>query len=200
VGLRTALAPVGFEVVGEAADAAALVEAVEQHGPNACVLAADLPGGGLDATRRIAERRPDTAVVVLGTAADDLSAAIAAGASGYLPRSSAPERLPEALNAALDGYVSLPLGLLASAVGGAADGSGPTVVLPGAAPVRLTRRERQVLNGLVQEKSTATIATELGISQVTVRRYAAEILRKAGVRDRAALRALWQQHDGNQPA
>jgi len=193
-GVRAAVEPYGFQVVAEAGDAAGAVEAVERTRPNLCLLAVDLPGGGLDATRRIAEKLPETAVVVLGSpSSEDLTDAVEAGASGYLPRTTAPERLPDALNAALDGYVSLPLRLLTRIVERGERATTRAVALPGMPAVRLTPREQQVLEGMLQDEPNAEIAERLGISPVTVRRYASDVIRKTGVKDRAALRALWQQ-------
>jgi DNA-binding NarL/FixJ family response regulator len=195
-GVRAAVEPYGFQVVAEAGDAAAAVEAAERTRPNLCLLAVDLPGGGLDATRRITEKLPETAVVVLGSpSSEDLTDAVEAGASGYLPRTTAPERLPDALNAALDGYVSLPLRLLTRIVERGERGSTRAVALPGMPAVRLTPREQQVLEGMLQDESNVEIAERLGISPVTVRRYASDVIRKTGVKDRAALRALWQQRE-----
>jgi DNA-binding NarL/FixJ family response regulator len=197
-GVRAAVEPYGFDVVAEAGDAAEAVAVARRERPRLCVVAADLPGGGIDAVRRIAGALPGTAVVVLGDASssDDLVAAVEAGAVGFLPRLAAPARLPDALNSALDGYVSVPVHMLAEAVRDAS-ASAVTAAMPGVPGVRLTRREQQVLRGLMVQTPTAEIATKLGISPVTVRRYVSEILRKAGVSGRAELRALLGQGNGD---
>jgi DNA-binding NarL/FixJ family response regulator len=121
---------------------------------------------------------------------------VEAGATGFLPRAAAPARLPDVLNSALDGYVSVPVHILAQAVRHGGPGSA-TSALPGVPGVRLTPREQQVLGALLAQASTAEIAERLGISPVTVRRYVSDILRKARVPDRAALRALMRQGDGD---
>ena len=192
-GVRAAVEPYGFVLVAEAGDAAAAVAAAVRERPRLCLLAADLPGGGLDATRTIARKLPGTAIVVLGDGAsdEDLVAAVEAGASGYVSRTAAPARLPDALNAALDEYVSLPLPLLTRVVQRAERSGSGEIALPGMPAVHLTPREQQVLKLLLDGASTAEIAAGLGVSRVTVRRYTSDILHKAGVADRAALRALW---------
>ena len=194
-GVRAAVEPYGFIVVAEAGDAAAAVDAAVQEQPQLCLVAVDLPGGSLDAVRAISKRLPETAIVVLGhgPSDDDLVAAVEAGASGYLSRNAAPSRLPDALNSALDGYVSLPLPLLTRVVQRAESPGGGALALPGMPAVHLTPREQQVLKLLLEDESTASIASALGVSPVTVRRYSSDILRKVGVDDRAALQALWRQ-------
>ena len=190
-GVRSAVEPYGFLVVAEAGDAAAAITAAQAERPRICLLATDLPGGGLDAARSIAEKVPETTIVILGenTSDESLVAAVESGASGYLPRSAAASRLPEALNAALDGYVSLPLPLLTRVVQRTERSRG-SFALPGLPAVRFTPREREVLDALVSGASTAAIAARLDVSPVTVRRYASDILRKAGVSHRDELREL----------
>jgi DNA-binding NarL/FixJ family response regulator len=197
-GVRAAVEPYGFDVVAEAGDAAEAVAVAGRERPQLCIVAADLPGGGIEAVKRIAEALPGTAVVVLGDGAssDDLIAAVEAGATGFLPRAAAPARLPDVLNSALDGYVSVPVHILAQAVRQGGPGTA-TSALPGVPGVRLTPREQQVLGALLAQASTAEIAERLRISPVTVRRYVSDILRKARVPDRAALRALLRQGDGD---
>lgn len=197
-GIQIAVEPHGFEVVAKAGDAASAVAAARRTRPRLCLIATELPGGGLEATRAIAKELPGTALVVLdeGGSEDQLMAAIDAGASGYLPRADALDRLPDALNAALEAYVMLPLSLLNSVIEYAAPPGGGVLAAPGAPPVRLTRREHQVLRALLDGASTAGIAESLGVAPVTVRRYVSDILRKAGVGDRAQLRALWARRNG----
>ena len=198
-GAGAAVEPFGFRVVAEAADAAEALAAAREARPQLCVVAADLPGGGLSATRALAQALPQTKIVVLGGVSTDVDLALAleAGASGYLPRAAAPDRLPSVLNAALDGYVSMPLALLARMVQRGDRGGKPVLALPGRPAVALTRREQQVLEALLDGASTAAIAVRLAVSQVTVRRYVSRVLHKAGVRDRASLRAMWTSADAD---
>ena len=193
-GVRAAVEPQGFTVVGEAGDADAAIAVALEERPRVCIVASDLPGGGLDAARAISQQLPDTVIVVLGktATAEGLSAAVEAGASAYLPRRSAAARLPDVLNSALAGYVSLPLQLVAGIVTRTGRvGGHPT--LAGIPATRFTQRERQVLEGLLSGATTAEIAARLEISSVTVRRYVSQILNKTGVSDRDALIALRRQ-------
>lgn len=192
-GIRAAVEPYGFAVVAEAASAATATAAAKRERPRVCLIAAEIPGGGFEATRSIAKALPGTVLVVLDEAGseDNLVAAIEAGASGYVRRAEAFSRLADALNAALDGYVMLPLPVMTGVVERAAPGGVGVMTVPGSPPIRFTRREHQVLRMLLDGDSTADIAVALGITPVTVRRYVSDILRKADVGDRSQLRALW---------
>jgi DNA-binding NarL/FixJ family response regulator len=192
-GIRETVEPFGFEVVAEAGDAASAVAAARRRRPRLCLIATELPGGGIEATRQIAKRLPGTALVVLDEVGSEgnLMAAIAAGASGYLPRAEALARLPDALNSALDGYVTVPLALMRGVTDRAAPVDTSVLSVPGSPPVRFTRREHQVLYALLDGASTGEIAASLGIAPVTVRRYVSDILKKAGVGDRVQLLAAW---------
>jgi DNA-binding NarL/FixJ family response regulator len=192
-GIRAAVEPYGFAVVAEAGNASTAMAAAKRERPRVCLIAAEIPGGGFEATRSIAKALPGTVLVLLDEAGseDNLVAAIEAGASGYLPRAEALARLPDALNAALDGYVMLPLPVMTGVVERAAPGGVGVLTVPGSPPIRFTRREHQVLRMLLDGDSTADIAVALGIAPVTVRRYISDILRKADVADRSQLHALW---------
>ncbi len=100
----------GFRVLAEAADATGAVEAVLRERPDACLLDVRMPGGGIEAAVRLAELAPDTAVVMLtvSASAEDLLAALRAGARGYLPKDMSPDRLPAALRGVLRGEAALP--------------------------------------------------------------------------------------------
>ncbi len=108
--IRDALEEHGFLVVAEAADASEAVAAALRHRPEVCLLDVDMPGGGVSAAGRIRTRLPDTKVAMLsGSGRDDeLFAAIRAGADGYLPKSTTPDRLGIALTALLHGEAALP--------------------------------------------------------------------------------------------
>jgi DNA-binding NarL/FixJ family response regulator len=182
----------GFEVVAEAGEQEAAVEAAVEHEPDLALVSTELPGGGLDAARAITQRVPATKVLVLSSHPDgqQLLASVLAGAAGYLSTEISPERLPEALKGVLRGEVALPRRytqhLLDELRGRAAD---RTVVAAHGNAV-LTDREWEVLRLLRDGASTATMANRLGISEVTVRRHVSSLLGKLGVDDRAGAAEL----------
>jgi DNA-binding NarL/FixJ family response regulator len=190
VGLRVALE--AFEVVGEAADAEAAVAAALELEPDAVIVAAALPGGGIAAARRISERLPAVRLVVLSDrlSGQELLEAVLAGASGYLDRGVSQERLPTALHGVLAGEVALPRSHTQHLLEELRGRSLQREVVDARASAALTDREWEVLRLLADGESTADIARRLGISAVTVRRHTSSVLGKLDLRDRASAAAL----------
>lgn len=165
-------------VVGEASDGDEAVRMATELRPAVVVMDAAMPGtSGLVATRRILERRPDTAVLMLSMHAEAtlVSQAMAAGARGYI------------LKTALDLD-------LASAVKRVA--AGETVLDPSvsrAAGLRgerhhgLSPRELEVLHLICQGHSNRAIAEQLDLSVNTVSVHRANIMSRLGVHKTAEL-------------
>jgi NarL family two-component system response regulator LiaR len=190
-GVRAAIEPLGFAVAAEAADARGAVEGARSARPDVCLLALDLPGDCLEAVRAILDDAPGARVVVLADDDDDarLVPALAAGATGYTVRAGAVERLPEVLSAAVGGYAHVVAGVL-TRLAEQAQRERRSELWRTQPRAPLSPRERQVLEALREGASTLEIATRLGLSAVTVRRYVSGVVRKAGVPDRDALRAM----------
>jgi DNA-binding NarL/FixJ family response regulator len=193
-GVRLSLEGRGFVVCGEADTASGAGEAARRERPDVCLIEADLPGGGIAAAERVLTSVPDTVVVMLSATADDdkLLAAVRAGARGYLLKDMDPERLPNALRGVLDGEAALPRALMGRVLDELrAIEHGRHAGELARLGVKLTRREREVLEQLDRGLSTAEIGELLSISAVTVRRHVSEILRKLSASDReAALRLV----------
>ena len=192
VGLRAALVADGFEVVAEADVAEAAVAAAARLDPDGAMVAASLPGGGIEAARQIAAANPRMRLVIVSDdpSGEELLEAVLAGASGYLGRDVSQQRLPTALRAVLAGEVALPrrhTQYLLEALRGR-DVRRAAVSARAGSPI--TNREWEVLQLLADGASTAEIAHRLRISAVTVRRHTSSIKRKLGVADRASLAAV----------
>ena len=185
-GVRLSLEDTGrFEVVAEAANAAAAVAAATEHRPDVALLDIHMPGNGIAAAQSIAASSPETAVVMLTVSRDDadLFAALRAGARGYLLKDIDPARLAPALDGVLSGEAALPRGLVARLIdefrtrdSSAGRREGPLA--------KLTDREWEVLKAMQQGKSTAEMAAEMFVSAVTVRTHVSAILRKLRVTTR----------------
>lgn len=193
-GVRLSLAGHGFEICAEAADAASAIEAARRDRPDVCLIEPELSGDGVEAAARIAQELPRTAVVMLGRDVDDdrLTAALMAGAGGYLLKDMDPARLPQTLRGVLSGEVAMPRRLVGRLLERVRERElGVHAARLAELGVDLTRRERDVLERLDRGLGTREIGDDLAISTVTVRRHVSEIVRKLGAADReAALRLL----------
>src|SRR5215211_8385984 len=99
-----------MEIVAEASTAAEAVRAVENFKPDVVLMDIRLPGeGGIEATRQVTARFPDSKVVMLTSFVDDdlVIRAISAGAVGYVLKQVGNEELLRAIQAAAKGEASL---------------------------------------------------------------------------------------------
>ena len=182
-----------FVVCAEAADGAAAVEAALRERPDLCLLDIRMPGSGIAATREITTRLPDTKVVMITVSLDDddLLNALRAGAVGYLLKDIDLDRLPHALNDALNGGAAIPRRLVARVVAEFRD-HGPRR-RAGRHGDRLRPDEPRVGGPrprCARACRRAQIASKLFVSRATVRSHVAALLKKLNVPDRDALRRL----------
>ena len=184
----------GLTVEGEASSAEQALELLETLDIDVVLMDLVLPNmSGSEATRLIKQRHPAIRVLVLTSFLDDehILPAIRAGAVGYLLKDIDPDDLAKAIQAAYHGQTVLHpnvMSYLAERVtqsGGA--GSDPFA--------ELSEREMDVLRLLARGLTNHAIATQLMVSENTVRTHVSNILAKLDLRDRtqAALLAL-QNH------
>jgi DNA-binding NarL/FixJ family response regulator len=192
VGMRVALDSAGFDVVAEAADARATLTAALDLGPDAAMLAASLPGGGIDAARQIAAQRLGVCLVIVSDhpSGEELVEAVMAGASGYLGRDVSEQRLPTVLHAVLAGEVALPRRHTHHLIEALRGRDASRAIVTARARSAISDREWEVLQLLADGASTDEMAHRLRISAVTVRRHISSILRKLRLPDRASAVAL----------
>lgn len=184
-GLRGVLAgDESIEVVSEAADGVQAIAAVEMHHPDVVVMDLQMPGmGGIEATRRILAARSDVAVLVLTMFDDDDSvfAAIRAGARGYLLKGARRDELRAAVVGIAAGQAVFGPGVAGRVLDHMSGRGDSNEAFP-----ELTRREQEVLEGLVEGLEPVAIARRLGIADKTVRNNISSVLTKLHVVDRAA--------------
>ena len=193
VGMRMALEADGVAVVGEVHSLPELVDAVERHKPDVCLVDADLNGGGVRAAAELTARAPTVAVVLLADDASDemFLDAIRVGATGYVPKHIPPARLPSVVRAVLDGEPAIPRALVTHLINQyRARPPRRQLAVGNGRGVDLTSREWQVLDFMREGLSTRAIADRLMISEVTVRRHISSVLKKLQVPSRAAALAL----------
>lgn len=173
-----------LEVVGEAADGLQALAAVDVHRPDLVVMDLQMPGiGGMEATRRILQAHPETAVLVVTMFDDDDSvfAAVRAGARGYVLKGANREELKAAVRSAAAGHAVFGPGVAARVL----DRMTRPVDVQSQFP-QLTPRERAILELMVADLTPSAIARRLGIADKTVRNNISTILTKLHVTERAA--------------
>jgi DNA-binding NarL/FixJ family response regulator len=197
-GLVTVLGLVpGIEVVGAARNGEEALALVERHRPQVVLMDLRMPHvDGVEATRRIRQEHPSTAVVVLTTFADDESilAALQAGALGYLTKDAGREEIARALQAAAAGQAVLDPAVqarLIAAAGSPAENTSPVRPLPDG----LTAREAEVLVLIASGRSNVQIAHALVVSTSTVKTHINNLFTKIGIRDRAQAVHYAYRHD-----
>jgi len=172
------------EVVGQAADGAAAVELATRLCPDVLLMDVQMPGGsGIEATGRIAEASPATAVLILTMFDEDASvfAAMRAGARGYLLKDADGEDVVHAVRVVAAGGAVFGTALAQRLTAYFAT----TTAVPGQSFPELTTGERHVLDLIAAGHPNAEIAARLGLSPKTVRNRVSSIFAKLRVRDRA---------------
>ena len=165
--------------VHEAADFETALALCETLAPDFALLDLNMPGmHALDGVRRLRVRFPAMAMIVASAQEDaaTIRGALASGANGFFPKSSAPALLSRAIALVLAGEVYVPARAL--------DGLHDTPMQGHGSAVGLTPRQRDVLRRLLHGHSNKLIARELGMSEGTVKIHIAAILRALGVSNR----------------
>ena len=189
--IREALATVldlqpGLSVIGTAADGEQAVEAAAGE-PHVMLMDLNMPVlDGVEATRRITQRYPQIAVVVLTTFADEESilAALGAGARGYLTKESGRADIARAVRAAAAGQAVLDPAVQQRLLAAATKHAPPPPKPTGLAP-DLTPREIEVLGLVGEGLSNRAIAQRLFVGEATVKTHINNLFAKAQLRDRA---------------
>jgi two-component system, NarL family, response regulator len=132
----------------------------------------ELVSGGTRAIRALRKAKPGLGIVAHGARAEKHAAveAIDAGATAYVAKSSSPEALTEAVDAAAEAETYID-----PAATGGNGSNGPA----------LTRRQREILQHYADGRSTADVADQLGLSTETVRTHTKAALARLEANDRA---------------
>lgn len=190
-GLRAMLASFeGIDVVAEAADGGESLEILRRLGtvgePVDVVLMDLQMGAGMDgvtATRKIRQMGGPPVLILTTYDTDaDILAAVEAGASGYMLKDAAPEKLQQAVRSAAAGQTALAPEVAARLMG--------RIQNP---EPNLSAREIQLLGLLAKGMSNRAIAKELFISEATVKTHLVHIYDKLGVDNRTAAIAAARQ-------
>lgn len=173
----------------------ALIESLA-HRPDVVLTDLRMPKvDGIELTRALREKLPDTSVVILTAFDDDedLFAALKAGAIGYVLKDASLEQIVQALHAATAGEGYLSPGLVVRVI---KEFTRIDQMARGQRTLfaQLTRREREVLELLAGGLRNKDIAARLHLSEKTVRNHVSTILGKLQVNDRTEAALLAVRH------
>jgi len=188
-GLKMLLGQEGdIEILGEAGNGREAVRRVKGLLPDVVLMDIAMPElNGIEATRQIRESAPATEVVILSMYAtgEHVFQALNAGARGYVLKESVSEEVVQAVRAVHAGHrylcEKISDAMIEDYVSQRRGG-------PDRGPLdSLSRREREVLQLVVEGNSSKEIAKIIHLSAKTVDTYRSRLMRKLGVRDLAAL-------------
>jgi DNA-binding NarL/FixJ family response regulator len=177
-----------IEVVGEAADGREAVSETERLRPDLILMDVRMPEmDGIEATRRVLEATGYAPKVVMLTTFDMdeyVYDALCAGASGFLLKDVPPEQLVVGIRAVASGDALLAPSVTRRVIEEFVRRPPTSVRTLPPKIAELTARELEVLRLIARGLSNAEIATELFVSDTTVKTHVAHVLMKLGLRDR----------------
>jgi DNA-binding NarL/FixJ family response regulator len=188
-GLRGILrAQFGFDVVGECANGAEVLDAVSALAPDIVLMDVRMPRlDGIGATRQLLAERPSTPVLALTTFDDDeaLAGMLRAGATGFVLKGVTAEELHRAVRVVAEGGAWLDPAVTSRVLAVYRAAPVSPAAQPGAMRL-LTGREREVLGLIGQGCTNAEIAQRLFVSEGTIKTHVNHLFTKLDLRDRAA--------------
>jgi DNA-binding NarL/FixJ family response regulator len=183
-GLRHVIeAEADFEVVGYAKEGQDAVRLSIEKNPHIVLMDNAIPVlNGIEATRLVRERCPQTRVIMLSMYCDQVHVlrALQAGAVGYLLKKSVAKELVEAIRRVHAGHHYLGRELADNVIS-------QIIKTPSDPLARLSARERQVLQMVAEGHTASEIATKLVISPKTVETYRSRMMEKLGLRNLVAI-------------
>lgn len=197
-GIRLLLqAQPDFEIVGEAADGLDAVKRARQLQPDVVLLDLNLPGlSGLEALPLIGEDAPNSAVLVLTVSeeAQELVAALQAGARGYLLKNIDADVLTSSIRKAARGEDVIAEAMTAKLVAQVRNRTAPPAATSNGEREKLTPREREILQSLARGESNKEIARRFDLAESTVKIHVQNILKKLHLNSRVQAAVFAVEH------
>ena len=193
IGLRTLLSRFPhIEVVGEAATAASAITELQRTTPDVVLLDVRLPDkSGFEVCRQIQKMPGELRVLILTSFADDdtVFEAIGAGADGYLLKEIDGEALVKAIEKVAAGQ-----SILDPAITGRVLGRVKNLAEPPSKMDALSAQERRVLALVAEGKTNKEIASDMGLSDKTIKNYLSNLMDKLHLSRRSQAAAFFAQH------
>ncbi|TXH76690.1 two-component system response regulator NarL [Thiobacillus sp.] len=178
-----------FRFVGEAPSGKEGIQLAQRLHPDMILLDLNMKDmNGVDVLKAIKDEGLDSRVIMLTVSdqADDLMAALQAGADGYLLKDMEPEDLMQKLVEAAHGKITISERLTQLLVASLREKSRPTSL----AEAGLTEQESRILDHLIGGKSNKLIARDMNIAEGTVKVHVKHLLKKLNLRSRVEA-AVW---------
>lgn len=179
----------GFRFVGEAASGREGIALAQRLQPDMILLDLNMKDmNGVEVLKTLKDDGLDSRIIMLTVSdqAEDLMAALQAGADGYLLKDMEPEDLMQQLAEAARGKITISERLTQLLVASLREKNRP----PSPAEAGLTDQENRILEQLVDGKSNKLIARDLGIAEGTVKVHVKHLLKKLNLRSRVEA-AVW---------
>ena len=196
-GIEGLLRSRGVEVIASVGSGEEGVRRALELTPDIVLLDVKMPGmNGIETLTRLRENGVSAPVLMLTMSSEDadLSAALRAGAQGYLLKDMEPEELVPALEAALRGENVVAKELLGTLTRIVRGNAGAETARQPASFAELTRRELEILEHVAKGLSNKVIANALDITDGTVKLHVKAILRKLGVDSRVKAAVIAVEH------
>lgn len=189
-----------MEVTGMAGDGHQVLEMIKKDKPDVILMDIRMPGmDGVECTRQVKEKYPDIFIIVLTTFDDDeyVYGALKYGASGYLLKGISMKDLAGAIRTVVSGRAMINPEITNKVVKlfNQMAQSSYAIQVDEEETRDLTRTEWKVIQKIGCGLSNKEIATELFLSEGTVRNYLSSILDKLNLRDRTQV-AIWAVQTG----
>ncbi len=184
----------GIEVVAEGQSADEALAIAERLLPDVMLVDINMPGGGLNALKWIADRCPAVATIVITVREDEqtVEQALRVGARGYVLKGISGADLVQTICAIHGGDLYITPTLAARLLARNEPGS-PSTVAGRQQLDMLNAREAEILSLIATGKINKEIATELGLSEKTIKHYVTNILQKLQVRNRVEAALIAQR-------
>lgn len=179
-----------MEIIGEASSGSQALTAVATLHPDVVIMDVAMPGmNGIEATRRIRDLSPNTAVLALTMHEDEqyFFEMLHAGAAGYIPKRAAPDDLVSAIRVVYQGNVFLYASLARFLIKDVLERPAGEPMGEEHPATTLTPREQEVLTCIAEGRTNREIAETLVISPKTVERHRENIMTKLNLHNRTEL-------------
>ena len=180
-----------INIVAEATSGEQALEQVSEKDPDVVLMDINMPGiGGLEATRKLLQRKPELKIIVVTMHEDDMFAQrlLKAGAMGYLTKGAQVDEILQAVQAVMEGhrYLSTSIAQQLALSQMAEEDSSPFE--------SLSERELQVLLMMMDGHTISAISEKLCLSPKTVSTYRTRLYSKLGVQNDIELARLALQY------